>query len=65
MENNKNPSFMPSDGCSDKAGRPLAGRQLAMAYVPEQAWQMTYTPEYGLKRGTLFEELDKPLEEVC
>ena len=40
-------------------------RQLAMVYSPIQSWHMLYSPEHGLKRGTIFEELDKPLMEVC
>ena len=39
--------------------------QLAMVYSPPQSWQMLYTPEVGFKKGTIFEELDKPLVEVC
>lgn len=41
---------------------------LAMAYVPWQQWRELYTPEVGLKRGTIFAELDKPFigeEAVC
>ena len=41
----------------------LYGTQLAMVYSPKQGWQMLYSPEKALMRGTLFEELDKPLEE--
>ena len=37
--------------------------QLAMAYVPYQCWRMLYEPDKALSRGTLFEELDKPLED--
>lgn len=33
---------------------------LAMAYVPLQCWQKLYEPATAFKRGTLFEELDKP-----
>jgi len=40
----------------------VAGR-LAMAYVPMQTWRMLYAPDYALTRGSLFEELDLPLEE--
>ncbi len=40
----------------------VSGR-LAMAYVPMQCWRMLYSPDHGLMRGTLFEELDLPLEE--
>ena len=44
------------DGC--------ANRQLAMVYAPMQCWRRLYAPADALKRGTLFEELYKPLEEV-
>ena len=43
-------------GCDD-------GLQLAMVYSPHQCWRMLYAPEKALMRGTLFEELDKPLED--
>ena len=33
---------------------------LAMAYVPWQHLQTVYEPEYGLDRGTIFPELEKP-----
>ena len=39
-------------------------RQLAMVYSPMQCWRRLYTPADALARGTLFEELYKPLEEV-
>lgn len=44
------------EGCS--------GRQLAMVYSPMQCWRRLYTPDEALTRGTLFEELYKPYEEV-
>ncbi len=34
--------------------------QLAHAYVPFQFLSCLYTPEVGLKRGTIFPELDRP-----
>lgn len=42
---------------------PATSRQLAMVYSPMQCWRMLYDSEEALKRGTLFEELYKPLEE--
>ena len=39
-------------------------RQLAMVYAPMQCFRMLYNHSEALKRGTLFEELDKPLDEV-
>ena len=47
-----------SNGCSD-------GLQLAMVYSPHQSWRMLLSPEDALKSGTLFEELYKPLREMC
>lgn len=35
---------------------------LAMAYVPWQVWQEIYDAEKGLRRGTIFRELDKPFQ---
>ena len=43
-----------SDACLDSL-------PLAYAYVPWQRWRMLYPHEEALHRGTLFEELDKPL----
>ncbi len=37
--------------------------QLAMVYSPYQCFRMLYPADKGLARGTLFEELDKPLED--
>lgn len=33
---------------------------IAMAYVPKQQWNGTYDLCEGLKKGTIFPELDKP-----
>ena len=33
---------------------------IAMAYVPWQQWGQTYTPEQGLRQGTIFPDLDYP-----
>ena len=35
---------------------------LAMVYSPRQIWRGAYDPETALRRGTMFKELDKPLE---
>ncbi len=37
--------------------------QLAMVYSPYQCFRMLYPTDKALSRGTLFEELDKPLME--
>ena len=34
-------------------------KQLAQAYVPEQAFRELYTPEEALKYGTVFKELNQ------
>lgn len=44
-------------------GSMLAAPQLAMVYSPSQHFRMLYSPEKAIVRGTLFEELDKPLED--
>ena len=38
--------------------------QLAMVYSPMQCWRRLHTPDEALTKGTLFEELYKPYEEV-
>ena len=40
------------------------GVQLAMVYAPMQSFRKLYSETDALRRGTLFEELYKPLEEV-
>lgn len=35
---------------------------LAYAYVPWQKWRLLYSPSEALANGTLFEELNKPIE---
>ena len=46
-----------SGGCVDC----LDTKPLAYSYNPIQRWQLLYTVDNALGRGTLFEELDKPL----
>lgn len=41
------------------------GLQLGMVYSPFQSFRMLYSPDEALSHGTLFEELYKPLLEVC
>jgi len=53
MKNNIN--NIPND-CPVPAEMP----KLAHAYVPFQYLTCIYTPEVGLKRGTIFPELDRP-----
>ena len=40
----------------------LGGHPLAMVYAPCQGFRDLYDPETALERGTLFSELDLPLE---
>lgn len=55
-------------GCSESDcpyGNGLAygvtDRPLAIVYSPIQEWRMLYDREFGLSKGTIFEELDLPL----
>ena len=50
------------ESCPEGDAATLHDKPLAYAYVPIQRWRMLYTPEAGIKRGTIFEELDKPME---
>ena len=52
-----------NSGDSLEGGMGCSSRQLAMVYSPHQCWRMLYSPDVALMRGTLFEELDKPLED--
>ena len=48
--------------CYENESATLSDKPLAYAYVPIQRWRMLYEPEHGLHRGTIFEELDMPME---
>jgi hypothetical protein len=59
MEKNENGYTRQREStCSD-------GLQLGMVYSPYNSWRMLLSAESALKHGTLFEELYKPLREVC
>ena len=45
----------------ERADLSLDERQLAMVYAPSQKFAMLYASEDALLRGTLYEQLDKPL----
>lgn len=69
MERNQNGYPVPGreSGAQRAEGREadgvcMAELPLAYAYVPIQRWQMLYPAEKALSRGTLFEQLDKPME---
>lgn len=51
-----------SSHCADGWG--LADHPLAMVYAPCQGFHDLYDPDTALVRGTLFTELDLPLEAV-
>ena len=54
---------MPVSADKDTAvnnGRFPKNTPVAMAYVPKQVWDKTYTSENGMKKGTMFPELDLP-----
>lgn len=56
---------LPTPECTcdrDKWG--LYEYPLAMVYAPLQAFRNLYDPETALRKGTMFAELDKPLESV-
>ena len=36
--------------------------RVGMAYVPMQPWETPYTPDRGLRRGTIFPCLDLPFK---
>ena len=65
MERNQNgypletPRTEVPEGCG---GDLLGGLPLAYSYVPIQSWRMIYSPDVALDRGTMFEELDMPME---
>lgn len=71
MEKNENGYSAASDDRRGNAARQrddipeCSELQLGMVYSPYQSFRMLMTPERGLKSGTLFEELYKPLMEVC
>lgn len=69
MERNQNGYPTPTADTEAQMGDCMWGsdatlndKPLAYAYVPVQRWRMLYSPEHALTRGTLFEELDKPME---
>lgn len=50
----------PDKGCSTTVAAP----SIAMVYSPRQCWRNLYDPATGLSNGTLFSELNLPLEAV-
>ena len=65
LENSVNgcaPSCPWSSGCNDGWG--LSHHPLAMVFAPCQGFHSLYDVDTALARGTLFSELDLPLEVV-
>ena len=60
--NEKGYPVTPAEDCAREEASTLVDKPLAYAYVPIQRWRMLYAPDQGLKRGTIFEELDMPME---
>ncbi|MFU0827763.1 MAG: Spore coat associated protein JA (CotJA) [Lachnoclostridium sp.] len=50
---------IPTLSCDSGGNFPFAP-SLAMAYIPIQQFKDLYDPEYALKAGTIFKELDLP-----
>lgn len=48
--------------CPESDEATLFDKPLAYAYVPIQRWRLLYPTNDALGKGTLFEELYKPLE---
>ena len=61
MERNEN-GYPRSRTVCDPSSDPLDSLPLGYSYTPIQRWRMMYRPEEALSRGTLFEELYKPVE---
>ena len=71
MNANSGGDCMENGACPMRCGAPEGSgmmndghtARLAFSYLPIQCWRMLYDPDYGLTRGTMFEELDLPLED--
>jgi hypothetical protein len=48
--------------CNTSCPTEVSAPSLAMVYCPRQCWRKLFSPEEGLKHGTLFAELDLPFE---
>lgn len=49
--------FCPNTGVGGMEQYPVG-----MGYIPWQQWQQTYPLEQGLRRGTIFPDLDLPFD---
>ena len=48
--------------CNTSCPTEIPAPSLAMVYCPRQCWRNLFSPEDGLKHGTLFTELNLPFE---
>ena len=48
--------------CDTSCPKEIPAPSLAMVYCPRQCWRNLFSPEDGLKHGTLFAELALPFE---
>ena len=63
MNGNMSESDSEGGNMEGLAGMKCSERQLGMVYSPFQCWRKLYSTDEALTKGTLFEELYKPLEE--
>lgn len=54
--------FVGMDSSCNENIDAMDGMVIGMCYVPWQQWRNIYEPKEGFKRGTIFQELDKPFE---
>ena len=62
MERNEKGYPTPNNECPESDEATLFDKPLAYAYVPIQRWRLLYPTDAALGKGTLFEELYKPME---
>ena len=60
--NEKGYPVTPAEDCAREEASTLVDKPLAYAYVPVQRWRMLYSDKDALGKGTLFEELYKPMK---
>ena len=62
------PAAPPEPACpvcrDDSTYDELSGLAIAMAYVPWEKWRNICEPDRALRRGTIFEDLDKPFRGI-
>lgn len=58
--NNNSYSKCSAEGLTVPKGRFPENTPIAMAYVPYQSWEETYSENVALEKGTIFPSLDLP-----